>query len=149
MQKPIDQYKFNLDELENEKRRLRKKITGIRTMRFFVFILVSLGIYFTFQYENLPITLGFFGFVFFIGLVIFHQRLKRQLHLIQTKIAINKVEIEVLHGNFTQLDSGIAFKNSKHAFSNDIDLFGKGSFSIPQQNRHYRWEKGVGKPFNK
>lgn len=128
MQKPIDQYKFNLVELKNEKRKVREKITRIRTMRFLVFTVVSLGIYLTFQKETTSLVLGIFGFLIFIVLVILHQRLKRQLQIIKTKISINETEIEVLNGSFIHLDSGTEFKNSGHAFSNDIDLFGEGSF---------------------
>ncbi len=128
MQKPIDQYKFNLDELENEKRKLGKKIARIRTMRFIVFTAISLGIYFIFQQETASLVLGVFGLLIFTGLVIIHQRLKRQLQIIDTKISINETEIEVLNGSYTHLESGTEFKSSRHAFSNDIDLFGEGSF---------------------
>jgi hypothetical protein len=36
--------------------------------------------------------------------------------------------LQVSQGHFLDLDTGKAFINKNHAFSNDIDLFGKGSF---------------------
>src|SRR5690606_25325469 len=43
-------------------------------------------------------------------------------------ININKTEIEVLNRNYKHLPEGNEYKDPSHFFSQDIDLFGKGSF---------------------
>ena len=43
-------------------------------------------------------------------------------------IQINETEIQVLNRNFHDFPEGSEFKNPEHHFSQDIDLFGRGSF---------------------
>ena len=43
-------------------------------------------------------------------------------------LQLNKTEIEVLSRNFHHLPDGNEFKDPNHHFSQDVDLFGRGSF---------------------
>ncbi|WP_428743555.1 MutS-related protein [Tenacibaculum sp.] len=128
MQKPLDFYKSQLIELEKKSAVLSKKIVTIRILRFTVFLATSIGIYYTFRVPNLPLIIGFTGITLFVFLVIHHQKLKENRKIINTKKSINVTEIAVLNGKYNSLDTGKDFINPLHFFSNDIDLFGKGSF---------------------
>ncbi|TDQ28755.1 MutS-related protein [Tenacibaculum caenipelagi] len=128
MQKPLDFYKSQLIELEKKSAVLSKKIVTIRILRFTVFLATSIGIYYTFRVPNLPLIIGFTGITLFVFLVILHQKLKENRKIIDTKKSINITEIAVLNGKYNSLDTGKEFINPLHFFSNDIDLFGKGSF---------------------
>ncbi|CAM1370994.1 DNA mismatch repair protein MutS [Tenacibaculum sediminilitoris] len=128
MQKPILFYKKQLVELKENSSEIIKKIIRIRVFRFIVFLATVISIYYTFQLSNIPLILGFLGLLSFVFLVIKHQKLKEEQKIINYKIAINTTEINVLNGNYFNLVTGEEFINSTHYFSNDIDLFGKGSF---------------------
>ena len=68
---------------------------------------------------------GVFLFAFFI---VKYVNLQRKKELVFAKLEINKTEIEVLKRNFHSLETGKEFINPAHYYSNDIDLFGLGSF---------------------
>src|SRR5690606_9719590 len=75
---------------------------------------------------------GIYGFyasvLFVVFLVVVHFHTKKQekvnYHLALKKI--NEDEIAFLEGNFN-FDEGIEFQNPQHAFSYDLDLFGRNS----------------------
>jgi len=67
------------------------------------------------------------GFAFFLFLVSLYTNLKHQRTYFELLIQLNKNELEGLNGNFSAFNSGKDYKNSLHAFSEDMDLFGKGS----------------------
>ena len=60
-----------------------------------------------------------------IRCLIFISALPKKLKALKT---INEVEIQVLNRNFNNLAEGNEFKNPTNYFSQDIDLFGRGSF---------------------
>ncbi len=68
---------------------------------------------------------GVFIFIYFIkrsGILDHQKRYQKEL------ISINEKELKALSHDFSCFDNGIEFKDAKHAFSNDIDLFGENSF---------------------
>ncbi len=54
--------------------------------------------------------------------------LKKEEAIVAAKIKINTTEIRVLNRDFHHLETGASFIDPAHFYSNDIDLFGKGSF---------------------
>ncbi|OSY87055.1 DNA mismatch repair protein MutS [Tenacibaculum holothuriorum] len=128
MQKPIYFYKSQLVELDKKHTEISNRILRVRILRFTVFLATAIGIYYTFKIPNIPIIIGFVGITLFIFLVTLHQKLKGKRKIIETKKNINTIEIEVINGSYSELDTGKEFINPQHFFSNDIDLFGKGSF---------------------
>lgn len=128
MQKPIEFYKSQLVELDKKHTEVSKKILSIRILRFTVFLATAMGVYYTFKTPYTPIIIGVIGLAAFIYLVLHHQKLKEERKIIEAKKSINTTELEVLNGNYYTLDTGKEFIDPLHFFSNDIDLFGKGSF---------------------
>ena len=128
MKKPLEFYTQEKAILEKEASVLKSKSVYLSVLRFAVFLTICFLIYFTFG--NIPnvLIIAFLGIVLFSFLVIKHINLKREREIIDAKIKINTTEIKVLHRDYFHLDAGGEFVNSHHFYSNDIDLFGIGSF---------------------
>ncbi|WP_334056106.1 MutS-related protein [Polaribacter sp. P097] len=128
MQNPTEFYNQQKSKLEVKSTNLRKKLINLGIIRFAVFLVTIISVYLTFSDIPLALTLGFLGFSLFTFLVVKFINVKREKAIIDLKIQINSLEIEVLQGNFHDLDTGKEFVDATHFYSNDIDLFGKGSF---------------------
>ncbi len=121
-------YTEKIKELEKESSKFKKQLVNLAIFRFAVFLTTCVLIYVTLgAYPDVFIVtaLGLFLFSF---LVIKNINLKRLKSIVDAKIAINKTEISVLNRDFHHLEPGEEFVNPAHFYSNDIDLFGVGSF---------------------
>jgi DNA mismatch repair ATPase MutS len=128
MNNPTEFYFTQKQALEKEAVVLKKKLINLGIFRLFVFIGTSFLIYLTFGYYPDVFIIAFLGVFLFSYLVFKYINLKREKAIIDSKIDIVSTEIKVLNNNFHHLDPGSEFINPSHFFSNDIDLFGKGSF---------------------
>mgnify|MGYP000353782887 CR=1 FL=1 len=128
MRNPLEFYNQQKTELEKEAAELKTKLINLGIFRFVVFLTTCFLIYLTFgDYPDVFI-IAFLGFSFFSFLVFKYVNLKREKAIVDAKIDINKTEIKVLNREFHHLDAGNEFTNPAHFYSNDIDLFGTGSF---------------------
>ncbi|CAA0187095.1 MutS-related protein [Tenacibaculum maritimum] len=107
---------------------IKKQLLNISIFRFSVFLATAFGIYTTFGIFPDVLLVSFIGIGIFTILIVKHTNLQRQKKLINAKIKINETEIAILQGNYHTLDTGDKFINPNHSYSNDIDLFGEGSF---------------------
>lgn len=64
----------------------------------------------------------------FVFLVIRHGRLVYKRDLLLALVSINETELKVLGRDFYDLPSGKKYHDPIHFYSQDIDLFGRGSF---------------------
>ena len=125
---PKDFYISNKANLEKEASILKRKLINLGIFRFAVFFVTSVLIYLNFgDYPDVFI-IAFLGFLLFSIFVVKFINLKREKAIIDAKIKINKTEIKVLNRDFHHLKDGKEFINPTHFYSNDIDLFGVGSF---------------------
>ena len=125
---PLEFYISQQQELELTVFKLKKQLIAIGVFRLFVFLITFFLIYLTFGMYPDVFILGFLGICAFSFLVIQYSNLKRAKDIVEAKIEICKTEIKVLQDDFFHLDNGVEFLNHNHFYSNDIDLFGKGSF---------------------
>ena len=128
MNNPLNFYQDQLVELEKKFTALKKLSIQVSIIRFIIFIGTGFLGYYFFDNTVLLLICLFIGISVFIFLIVKHVNLKRRKDIVSSKIKINTTEISVLNGDFKDLETGIEFKDPKHFFSNDIDLFGKGSF---------------------
>ena len=128
MKKPLEFYTQEKLELEKQASKLKKNLINLGIFRFTVFLTTCFLIYLTFGKILDGLIIAFLGVFLFSFLVIKYINVKREKDIIDTKIAINWTEIKVLKRDFSHLDTGSEFVNPTHFYSNDIDLFGKGSF---------------------
>ncbi|MEO1011668.1 MAG: DNA mismatch repair protein MutS [Bacteroidota bacterium] len=107
---------------------LKKRLWVSSVLRLVVFGMAILGIYVFFGNLRLILALVLLAMVVFLFLVSRHTDLKYERDRVLALVKINKTELRVLDRNFDDLPEGNEFKDSSHFYSQDVDLFGKGSF---------------------
>lgn len=125
---PIQFYTQNETKLETELRALKKTIYIVSTLRLLVFFAGVLGIYHFLGNGSSLAVVAVIGVSMFAFLLVKSAKLQTQKALLVAKIEINRTEIAVLKGVYSNLKPGDEFSDSQHFYSNDIDLFGQGSF---------------------
>ena len=128
MEKLTRFYKEEKDKLEIELKAVKNKLANLSILRLIVFLGTSFGIYFLFDTLRIVGVIGAVGVIVFGILLIKYLDAKESKILLITKIKINETEIRVLEGDFSFLKTGEEFIDPTHVYSNDIDLFGRGSF---------------------
>lgn len=125
---PIDFYQKEKSKFELKRDQTKQKIHRLSAFRLSLFLIVSLIIYFYPGNSAGLVATIVVGVIGFIALVVKHQSLKEKRKLFERLIEINEIEINVQNGRFDSLYEGAEYMDALHYFSNDIDLFGKGSF---------------------
>ncbi|MCG1034868.1 MutS-related protein [Polaribacter sargassicola] len=125
---PIEFYTQAKIDLEKEALVLKKKLINVSIFRFAVFLATTFLIYLTFGDFPDVFIIACLGIALFSFLVLTNTKIKRKKQVIEAKIVINSTEIKVLNRDFYDLETGEEFVNPLHYFSNDVDLFGRGSF---------------------
>jgi len=128
MQQPFPFYKDEINNLNNQLTSLKKQLRTTSVLRLITFLSISFSLYFAITSNNLFFVISFLLIIIFVYLITKHVQLQQQKKLTEAKLTINKTEVDVLKGKYGHLDSGKEFVNPEHYFSNDIDLFGIGSF---------------------
>ncbi|BCZ47245.1 DNA mismatch repair protein [Clostridium gelidum] len=125
-----DDYVNRLKNYNNLIKEENKSIKVIAYLRFFTLIIGLSVTFYTFRIKSYYISIGVFilQLLIFIYLVIEHDKeIKKRKYSIALK-NINEKEIKKLNGQWKSFeDDGSEFKNEEHSYSNDLDIFGKGS----------------------
>jgi ABC-type multidrug transport system fused ATPase/permease subunit len=128
MVQPLAYYQQEKSKYKIQLEQLRVKSGRLSLMRMGLFVCTGLLAYFAVDHTLWLVILLFTGLVVFILLVLYHEQLRYKRDLVTHLLKINIIEIEALSGNYSDLNTGSEFIDPKHFYSNDIDLFGKGSF---------------------
>ncbi|MFY0629103.1 MAG: DNA mismatch repair protein MutS [Flavobacteriaceae bacterium] len=128
MERLVQFYTEEKGRLETELKAVKNKLTNLSVLRLIVFLLTSGGIYFFFDDLMIAGIIAAFGIILFWVLLMKYLDTKEEKELLVTKIEINVTEIKVQQGDFSFLKTGEEFIDGTHVYSNDIDLFGRGSF---------------------
>ncbi|MGB5387941.1 MAG: DNA mismatch repair protein MutS, partial [Eudoraea sp.] len=107
---------------------VKKQLWVSSMVRLTVFVLAILGIYLFYDNSNYILLIVLFAAILFLYLVSRHSDLSYQKNKLLALISINETELQVLERKFYQLPDGNEFSDQGHFYSQDIDLFGKGSF---------------------
>ncbi|MDF4201931.1 DNA mismatch repair protein MutS [Maribacter sp. SA7] len=107
---------------------LNKKLFTFSTLRLLIFLGTIAGIYFASVNAKYVIGVLCVGIPLFLIMVTKYTNLKLQKAKIEELRNINTVELQVLKRDFSKLPNGKEFTDDIHFFSQDIDLFGEGSF---------------------
>ncbi|QXP56165.1 DNA mismatch repair protein MutS [Cellulophaga sp. HaHa_2_95] len=114
---------------------LNKQLSGIKSqllqssiVRLVVFVLMIVGITLFYDTPKTVIAIVLFSIVLFLVIVSRHTNLQYKRDKILALLHINETEIKILDRDFHEQPDGSEFKDPLHYFSQDIDLFGKGSF---------------------
>ena len=125
---PLQFYTQNKTKLETELNTLKKTIYVTSALRLLVFFASTFGIYYFLGNGISIVVVAVIGVSMFALLLLKSAKLQTQKALLTAKIEINTTEIAVLKGVYRNLKPGDEFIDSHHFYSNDIDLFGSGSF---------------------
>jgi DNA mismatch repair ATPase MutS len=128
MQQPLDFYTNSIQIFEQELDQLKKQLTASSTIRLLVFLIILFGLYSFFGNPKAMIITAVVGFISFLFLVSRHTDLQYKRDVVKKLNDINTTEIKALNGDYLTLDDGAEFIDPTHAYSYDIDLFGRGSF---------------------
>ena len=128
MNKPPQFYTQQLQQHNDALEAIKSQLNRSSLLRLFVFLVLAFGIYLALGHARIIVAIVILGVALFLFLVTRHGKLQYKRDLIKRLIAINEIELKVLQRDFHELPSGETFKNPNHYFSQDIDLFGKGSF---------------------
>ena len=128
MSHPADFYKLQIDIHAENLKKVKRKLALSSTIRLVTFLLACAGVYFFFGNTKAIIAIIVLAVVAFVYLVTKHSNLKYERELIKALIAQNETELDVLNRAFHNLPSGEKYKDPLHFYSQDIDLFGRGSF---------------------
>jgi hypothetical protein len=120
-------YKEQIAKHKQTQKQLVKQLWTLSTLRLSVFVVTATGIYFF--YTQLPIAgiIGLIGISLFLILVSRYVDVKRNLQLVKSLIKINEEELRIGKRDFLHRPDGYEFQDPSHAYSFDIDLFGRGS----------------------
>lgn len=125
-----DDYVNRLKTYNNLIKEQNNSIKVIAYLRFFTLIIGLSVTFYTFRIKSYYISTGVFilQLLIFIYLVIEHDKeIKKRKYSIALK-DINEKAIKKLNGQWKSFeDDGSEFKNEEHSYSNDLDIFGKGS----------------------
>lgn len=128
LQNPNDFYTSQTETFKQQLKVLKQKLFASSMIRLGLFLLMAYGVYFFFGNAQGVIAVIVLGGALFLFLVSRHSDLTFQKKLIQELIAINQKEINALNRQVLDFPEGNKFKEDNHFYSQDIDLFGKGSF---------------------
>ncbi|WP_299097126.1 DNA mismatch repair protein MutS [uncultured Winogradskyella sp.] len=128
MQDPNKFYKTQLEQHKSESKRIYKQMGLYSVLRLTVFLLAGFGIYLTYQNWQVAAIIAVVGIAVFLFLLSRHTDLKSKRELHKRLATINEDEIKIASGDFYDRADGKVFQNPAHAYSLDIDLFGRGSF---------------------
>lgn len=128
MSHPSDFYKLQIEIHSEELQKIKRQLTVSSTIRLVVFLVACLGVYFFFGNTKVVIAVIVLAIAAFIYLVSKHSGLQYERDLKKKLIEQNETELGVLNRIFHHLPSGEKYKDPLHFYSQDIDLFGRGSF---------------------
>src|SRR5690554_2457978 len=126
-QNSVEIYTSEKEKYEDEYAIIKRKLRVSSSLRLLLFVSIVVGIYLFLENLTLSLGIGFVGIAIFLILVSNHVKLQYQRDLLKELILINDQELRVLKGDFHHLEDGAEFHDSKHYYSHDIDLFGRGS----------------------
>ena len=128
MRNPSDFYKLQIEIHSEALRKIKRKLAFSSTLRLVVFLLACFGVYSFFGNGKVVVAIIAATIGAFVYLVSKHSALQYRRDLENALIAQNETELEVGNRQFHHLPSGEKYKDPLHFYSQDIDLFGRGSF---------------------
>ncbi len=128
MQNLFSFYTSEIEKYTQKLTKVKRQLFASSMIRLCVFVLAAFGVYLLFGNTRWVLGVLLMAIVAFLYLVSRHSDLQYKRAKLKALIQINTIELKVLKRDFYDLPTGNEFKDSLHYFSQDIDLFGLGSF---------------------
>ena len=121
-------YTQRIKRFNEEIEALNQKLFLFSGLRLFVFLGTIVAAYFTSVNAKYVIGVLCAGIPLFLFLVSKYSNLRLQKDKLNELRSQNSVELQVLKRDYSKLPNGKEYAEDIHFFSQDIDLFGEGSF---------------------
>lgn len=122
------EYQSNIVSLQKEIDAQKKKINGFSFLRLAVFVLAIVLFYLLFNFGVFAlITWSITMIIIFLWIIKHQATLQETLDFNIIKQQLHQNEIAVFHLKGNIYDAGITFENSKHPYTDDLDIFGENS----------------------
>lgn len=108
--------------------KLKKQLFASSMIRLSLFLVACAAVYFLYGNTKLVLGILLIAIAAFLFLISRHSNLQNKRDKLKELIRINEIELQVLKRDFHALPDGENYKDPLHFYSQDIDLFGKGSF---------------------
>ncbi len=128
MRDPRGFYEERLKIHESALIKLDASLTLLGLLRLLVFLAVMAAAYFLFGQTIVWFLSVIPGLILFVYLILRHRRIAAEKKKVLALLQINRNEVAVLDRKYGHLPDGEAFRDPSHFYSEDIDLFGPGSF---------------------
>lgn len=128
MTEPTAFYKDQIIKFKKELSAIKRKLNLSSAIRLAVFLITGVGIYVTLGSTQILVGCILLGIVIFLFLVSRHSKMQYTRDLTKALLERNEIELKVLKRDFYDLPDGSEFHHPEHVYSQDIDLFGRGSF---------------------
>ena len=127
-QDPATFYNAQIEKYRTHLHAASRKLGFSSLLRVLVFLAIAFAVYAFWGNATAILAIVLVGSAVFIFLVSRHSDLRYERDKFRELININETELKVLKRNFHNLPNGSEFADPLHPYSQDIDLFGKGSF---------------------
>ncbi len=127
MHEIADFYKKQIKEHTERLTQVKRQLSVSSTIRLAVFCVALVAIYVAFDHIKWVVAILIGAIALFLFLVSRHADLQYAKRKWEALVQLTKNEIRVLDRDFHHLPQGNQFKDPEHYFSQDIDLFGRGS----------------------
>ena len=124
-------FEFYNQEKKQQEEQLKKandQLNISSIIRLIVFLGAAFGIYYFLDTWKVAVLIALIAFILFLFLVSRHTNLQQKRDKRQELVKINELELQVLRRDYFQLPTGEKYDDPLHPYSQDIDLFGRGSF---------------------
>lgn len=128
MSQPQNFYNSQIEHYKSYLSKAAQKLAFSSLLRLGVFLGTAYFVYFFFGNVSAITAVLVVGIGIFLFLVSRHSDLKYERDKFRELIKINETELQVQERKFQDLPTGSEFEDPLHPYSQDIDLFGKGSF---------------------
>ncbi|MBQ4913910.1 DNA mismatch repair protein MutS [Maribacter sp. MMG018] len=128
MQDPESFYKDQITKHKESFVKVKGQLFASSMLRLSVFVLAIVALYFFSSNTKIMVAIIVGTIALFLYLVSRHSDLQYKRDKLKQLMLINETELKVLNRDFHHLPKGEAFKDDQHFYSQDIDLFGQGSF---------------------
>lgn len=124
-------YNLRIETAQNQIVERLKRVRMFTFLRFTVFLVFGMALYFALGNGTLFLSLFVAGAIVFLWMVTLSVKARLALEKSRTLKKLNEDELSVLSGDWSMFDSGAMYTDGRHAFSNDLDLFApKGVFGF-------------------
>jgi DNA mismatch repair ATPase MutS len=120
-------YENRLSHLQQEMSQLKSTARMWVFLRLTAFLLVPVTLYFFYNIGPVIVAIVVAELIVFLFFVRKSAENREEINFVKNLIFINREELNALSGNYSAFGNGEEWKNPKHAFTYDFDIFGDQS----------------------